>query len=65
MADVDAYPPSMICPITHVVMEDAVMDPEGNSYSRAAIETWLDGNTTSPVRCSTVYAATLLLRCTA
>ena len=38
------------CPITHDLFEDPVIDPNGNSYSRAAILKWLrSGNTTSPI----------------
>lgn len=40
---------SMICPITGDVMKDPVIDPEGNSYEREAIESWLQRNQTSPV----------------
>ena len=43
-------PVSFICPLTQDVMEDPVIDPEGNSYERQSIEQWLTmGNTTSPV----------------
>ena len=37
------------CPITEEVMTDPVMDPEGNSYERAAIVAWLRQNSTSPI----------------
>jgi hypothetical protein len=37
------------CPITSQIMKDPVVDPEGNSYERAAIEGWLRRNTTSPI----------------
>eukprot|EP01060_Flectonema_neradi_P020193 TRINITY_DN2770_c0_g1_i1.p1 TRINITY_DN2770_c0_g1~~TRINITY_DN2770_c0_g1_i1.p1 ORF type:complete len:765 (+),score=152.80 TRINITY_DN2770_c0_g1_i1:66-2297(+) len=42
-------PPEFICPITHTVMIDAVMDDEGNSYSRHAIMEWLQKSSTSPI----------------
>ena len=41
--------PEFICPITLEVMEDPVVDNEGCSYERTAIEKWLlAGNSTSP-----------------
>lgn len=41
-------PPSFICPITHGIMHDPVMDPDGISYERTAIEAWLTKTPTSP-----------------
>ena len=38
-----------ICPITGERMVDPVIDPEGNSYERAAIEQWLSTHDTSPI----------------
>jgi len=40
---------SFFCPITQEVMQDPVVDPEGNSYERSAIEDWLSKNNTSPL----------------
>lgn len=40
---------SFYCPITEEVMIDPVVDPEGNSYERAAIVAWLQQNSTSPI----------------
>ena len=37
------------CCITHHLMTDPVVDPEGNTYERSAIMTWLQHNSTSPV----------------
>ncbi|MCB1136078.1 MAG: U-box domain-containing protein [Chlamydiia bacterium] len=37
------------CPITGAPMEDPVIDPEGYSYERSAIEAWLQQNPHSPV----------------
>ena len=37
------------CPITLEVMQDPVVDHEGNSYERSAIEQWLTTHDTSPV----------------
>ena len=28
------------CPITHEIMHDPVIDKDGNSYERVAIEAW-------------------------
>jgi len=38
-----------LCPITHELMTDPVIDPDGNSYERSAIENWLKENSTSPI----------------
>ena len=43
------FPENFVCPLTLQVMTDPVVDPEGNSYERKAIEDWLQKNTTSPV----------------
>eukprot|EP01112_Ceratiomyxa_fruticulosa_P020975 TRINITY_DN7285_c0_g2_i1.p1 TRINITY_DN7285_c0_g2~~TRINITY_DN7285_c0_g2_i1.p1 ORF type:complete len:812 (-),score=239.44 TRINITY_DN7285_c0_g2_i1:113-2548(-) len=49
-AELDSqFPPSFICPLTQEVMKDPVVDPEGNSYERSAIEAWLKNNATSPI----------------
>ena len=37
------------CPITCNVMVDPVVDPDGNSYERAAIEEWLGRTGLSPI----------------
>jgi hypothetical protein len=37
------------CPITYEIMRDPVIDPEGNSYERLAIEHHLKKNGTSPI----------------
>lgn len=42
-------PLSFYCPLTQEVMEDPVIDHEGNSYERAAITNWLERNATSPI----------------
>ena len=41
--------PTFVCPITHELMNDPVMDPDGNSYERTAIEGWVRSNSTSPI----------------
>jgi hypothetical protein len=40
---------TFFCPITHELMVDPVIDPDGNSYERHAIEDWLRQNNTSPI----------------
>eukprot|EP00121_Abeoforma_whisleri_P005064 Awhi_evm1s4580 len=42
-------PQSFLCPLTLQIMKDPVMDGEGNSYEREAIEKWLDCKSHSPV----------------
>lgn len=44
-----ATPASFLCSITHQVMKDPVIDGDGNSFERVAIEKWLAANGTSPV----------------
>ncbi len=43
------YPQPCYCMITQALMVDPVIDVEGNSYERDAIERWLQTNSTSPV----------------
>ncbi len=38
-----------ICPITHEHIKTAVVDREGNTYEKSAIEEWLKKNNTSPL----------------
>ena len=40
---------SFYCPITGDLMIDPVVDSEGNTYERIAIESWIDGHKTSPI----------------
>lgn len=47
-ADADV-PDSFLCPLTQEVMREPVVDPEGNTYERSAIEAWLEKNNTSPI----------------
>ena len=42
-------PEAFYCAITRCVMTDPVIDPEGHSYERSAIEDWLTRSRTSPV----------------
>ena len=46
----DEMPPSFKCPITGKIMKHAVIDRDGNSYDKDAIEAWLRaGNRVSPI----------------
>ncbi|KAL3927889.1 MAG: hypothetical protein SGBAC_012889, partial [Bacillariaceae sp.] len=44
--DADAFG---VCPITNEPFVDPVVDHEGNSYEKRAIEEWLEQNSTSPI----------------
>lgn len=37
------------CPLTKERFQDPVIDPEGNTYERSAIEEWLKDHSTSPI----------------
>lgn len=50
---------TFFCPITHELMADPVIDPDGNSYERRAIEGWLQQNGTSPITRSALSASDL------
>ena len=51
---------TLICPITHALMEDPVMCSDGHSYERAAIRHWLASANTSPVTNRQLSDRTLL-----
>jgi U-box domain/von Willebrand factor type A domain len=40
---------SFFCPITHELMVDPVIDSDGNSYEKHAIEDWIRRSGTSPI----------------
>ena len=42
-------PIEFMCPITHLIMNEPVIDNEGNSYEKEAISKWLLINNTSPI----------------
>ncbi|KNC87724.1 hypothetical protein SARC_00158 [Sphaeroforma arctica JP610] len=48
------------CPITHAIMADPVVDPEGNCYDRAAIEQWLESHGVSPITRTPMTIANLV-----
>jgi hypothetical protein len=58
-APLDA-PAEFTCLLTHGVMQDPVMDPEGNTYERCAIEQWLQVKPESPVTRAPMTAAQLV-----
>jgi Mg-chelatase subunit ChlD len=45
----DEFNPNFYCPITGDLLVDPVIDIEGNTYERRAIESWLVKNGTSPI----------------
>ena len=47
--DDDTFNPSFYCPITAELMRDPVIDREGNSYERIAIEEWIALKGVSPI----------------
>lgn len=49
------------CPITCNVMVDPVVDPDGNSYERAAIEEWLGRTGMSPITRNAMTVADLIV----
>eukprot|EP00727_Mastigamoeba_balamuthi_P013616 m51a1_g8878 hypothetical protein (819) ;mRNA; r:629058-631912 len=54
-------PESFVCALTGEVMSDPVIDPEGHTYERAAIERWLGTRSaTSPVTRSPLRPADLV-----
>lgn len=53
-------PHSFLCSITHTVMTDPVVDPEGNTYERAAIEEWLSREGVSPMTRAPLAAGQLV-----
>jgi hypothetical protein len=58
-APLDA-PAEFTCLLTHGVMQDPVMDPEGNTYERRAIEQWLQVKPESPVTRAPMTAVQLV-----
>jgi hypothetical protein len=46
---------SFICPITQSIMDDPVIDYEGNTYDRKAITEWLLTHDTSPITRNKLY----------
>ena len=53
-------PDAFICPISHEIMSDPVIDSEGNSYEREYIIDWLKTNDTSPYTRNKIYASGLI-----
>ena len=53
-------PSPLLCPITYEIMRDPVVDPDGYSYERSAIELWLRTDQTSPVTRNPLTASMLI-----
>jgi len=45
----DVTPIAYLCPLTYSLMKDPVIDRDGNTFERAAIERWLETHDTSPL----------------
>lgn len=61
---VEAYsfveiPDSFYCPLTFQIMVDPVIDPDGHSYERSAIEEWLSRSPFSPMTRKSLQIADL------
>jgi hypothetical protein len=52
-------PEAYYCPITFHLIHDPVIDPEGNTYERVAIENWIRANGISPITRSIMSLAQL------
>lgn len=53
-------PHDFYCPISGDLMIDPVSDPEGNTYERTQIITWLERNSTSPITRSPLIESNLI-----
>ena len=61
MSDIDdLFPDAFFCPLTHQLMDDPVVDPEGNTYERQAIISWLNKSLTSPITRNPLTQAELI-----
>lgn len=54
-----SVPRSFLCAITHDIMNEPMIDTEGNSYEKTAIMEWLSRNNTSPITRAPLYARQL------
>ena len=54
-----SFSPDWICPITQDLMRDPVIGPDGYTYERGAIETWLSSNAISPMTRQRMTTTTL------
>lgn len=60
MAEFNGSNEAYFCPITCQLMVDPVIDSDGNSYERAAIEEWLSRTGMSPITRNAMSAADLV-----
>ena len=56
----EEVPQMYVCSLTHDIMTDPVMDPEGNTYEKTAILEWLSRTTTSPITRSPLNISQLI-----
>ena len=55
-----SIPNQFICPLSMDIMEDPVIDHEGNTYDRVSIEHWLLHHNTSPITRNLLLASNLV-----
>jgi hypothetical protein len=58
-AESSPLPESYFCPITFSLIHEPVIDPEGNTFERIAIENWIQTNGTSPITRASVSVGDL------
>ena len=54
-----SFSPDWVCPITQELLRDPVIGPDGYTYERVAIETWLSSNAISPMTRQRMTTTTL------
>lgn len=55
----DTVPKSFLCPISHQIMGNPVIDKEGHSFDNDSIISWLNNNNTSPITRNPLYEGDL------
>jgi Mg-chelatase subunit ChlD len=53
-------PDEFYCPITFEIMKDPVIGPDGHTYEKSAIQTWLQTNNTSPITRKPLHTTSLI-----
>ena len=53
-------PDEFYCPITFEIMKDPVIGPDGHTYEKLAIQTWLQTNNTSPITRKPLHTNSLI-----
>ena len=59
VTDSKPLPEAYFCPITFSLIHDPVIDPEGNTFERIALENWIQVNRTSPITRTSVSTGDL------